>query len=122
MGHKIFIVDDAVDFVELLLFDIRRKGYEIETATNGEEALEKLKTLKPDLIIFDIKMPKMDGYTFLKNVKKDPTLNNTPMIALTSYEPMKEMFAMEGVSDYFVKSADMAPLFARLEELVPPPA
>lgn len=115
-GKKILIVDDEPDFAQLLVFDMKKRGFDVATAANGEEGLRKIAEIKPDLIVFDIKMPKMDGYSFVKNVKKDPEMKNVPMIALTSFEPMREMFEMEGVNDYFVKSARMEALFTAINK------
>lgn len=115
-GDKILLVDDDQDFAQLLEFDLRKKGYQIVRAGNGEEGLEKVKTEKPALIILDIKMPKMDGYTFVRRLKKEPEDKMIPVIVLTSYEPMKDMFQLEGVSDYFVKAANMEGLLKVVEK------
>lgn len=112
---KILIVDDDPDFLQLLEFDLKRKGYQTVTANNGEEGLEKAISVKPALIILDIKMPKMDGYTFVRRLKKEEETKDTPLIVLTSYEPMKDMFQLEGVKDYFVKSANMKTLLEAIE-------
>ena len=115
-GEKILLVDDDHDFAQLLEFDLRKKGYEIARAGNGEEGLEKVKTEKPRIVILDIKMPKMDGYTFVRRLKKEPESKDIPVIVLTSYEPMKDMFQLEGVTDYFVKSANMDALLKAIEK------
>ena len=115
-GEKILLVDDDQDFSQLLEFDLRKKSYQVARAGNGEEGLEKVKTENPALIILDIKMPKMDGYTFVRRLKKDPENKDIPLIVLTSYEPMKDMFRLEGVSDYFVKSANMEGLLKVVEK------
>ena len=115
-GEKILLVDDDQDFAQLLEFDLRKKGYDVVRAGNGEEGLEKVKTAKPVLIVLDIKMPKMDGYTFVRRLKKEPENKDIPVIVLTSYEPMKDMFQLEGVSDYFVKSANMEGLLKVVEK------
>lgn len=114
-GKKILIVDDDQDFLQLLEFDIKKHGYTVVSASNGEEGLEKAKAEKPDLIILDIKMPKMDGYTFVRRLKKDEDTKEVPLIVLTSYEPMKDMFQLEGVKDYFVKSVDMQGLMKAVD-------
>ena len=114
-GNKVLIVDDDQDFSQLLAFDLKKKGYAVVSAGNGEEGLEKVKTEKPDLIVLDIKMPKMDGYTFVRRLKKDQQMKDTPLIVLTSYEPMKDMFELEGVKDYFVKSVDMQGLMKAID-------
>ncbi|MBN1687714.1 MAG: response regulator [Candidatus Omnitrophica bacterium] len=113
---KILLVDDDQDFSQLLEFDLKKQGYEVVTACNGEEGLEKVSQAKPELIVLDIKMPKMDGYTFVRRLKKDPETKDIPLIVLTSYEPMKDMFQMEGVNDYFVKSVNMDGLIKTIEK------
>jgi CheY-like chemotaxis protein len=115
-GEKLLVVDDDQDFAQLLEFDLKKHGYQVATAFNGEEGLEKVDKEKPGLIILDIKMPKMDGYTFVRRIKKNPETKNIPLIVLTSYEPMKDMFQMEGVNDYFVKSVNMEGLIKTIEK------
>ena len=115
-SEKILIVDDDQDFLQLLTFDFKKSNYTVITANNGEEGLEKAKAEKPRVIVLDIKMPKMDGYTFVRRLKKDPELKDIPLIVLTSYEPMKDMFQLEGVSEYFVKSVDMGGVVKAVEK------
>ncbi len=110
-NEKILIVDDDQDFAQLMEFDLKKQGYLVALAGNGEEGLSKALSENPALIMLDIKMPKMDGYTFVRRLKKNPITKDIPLIVLTSYEPMKDMFQMEGVTDYFVKSASMESLF-----------
>lgn len=120
MAGKILLVDDDQDFLQLLEYDFKKKGYDVATASNGEEGLTSAAALKPALIVLDIKMPKMDGYTFVRRLKKDADMKDIPLIVLTSYEPMKDMFQLEGVSDYFVKSANMDGLIKAVEKYVKP--
>ena len=115
-GEKILLVDDDQDFAQLLEFDLRKKGYQVSRASNGEEGLEKVKADNPSLIILDIKMPKMDGYTFVRRLKKEAGTKDIPLIVLTSYEPMKDMFQLEGVTEYFVKSVNMENLLKTVEK------
>lgn len=115
---KILIVDDDHDFAQLMEFDLKKKGYAVVKACNGEEGLEVALREKPDLIMMDIKMPKVDGYTLVRRLKKDTETQNIPLIVLTSYEPMKDMFEMEGVNDYFVKSVNMDGLLRTIEKLL----
>jgi CheY-like chemotaxis protein len=115
-GKKLLLVDDDQDFAQLLEFDFKKRGYQVVTANNGEEGLAKAASEKPNLIVLDIKMPKMDGYTFVRRLKKDPDTKDVPLIVLTSYEPMKDMFQLEGVTDYFVKSANMENLMKAVEK------
>ncbi len=114
--EKILIVDDDQDFAQLLEFDLKKHGYKTVLAGNGEEGLEKVQQEKPALIILDIKMPKMDGYTFVRRLKKEDDTKTIPLIVLTSYEPMKDMFQLEGVTDYFVKSVNVEGLLKAVEK------
>lgn len=115
MADKILIVDDDQDFLQLLEFDLKKHGYDVISANNGEEGLEKARTGSPALIMVDIKMPKMDGYTFVRRLKKDAETKDIPVIVLTSYEPMKDMFQLEGVQDYVVKSVRMEGLLTSIQ-------
>lgn len=117
-GEKILIVDDEPDLIYLLSFDVKKRGYQVVTASNGEEGLAKALAEKPDLILFDIKMPKMDGFTFVRHLRKNSEMRSIPLVALTSYEPMREMFEIEGVSEYFVKSAAVDGLFEAIARLL----
>jgi CheY-like chemotaxis protein len=115
-NFKILVVDDDPDFRQLLQFDLKKNGYETLSGCDGEDGLVKALSEKPDLIILDIKMPKMDGYTFVRRLKKEDATKNIPLVVLTSYEPMKDMFQLEGVKDYFVKSADSTELLKTIKE------
>ena len=115
-AEKILLVDDDQDFVQLLEFDLKKHGYQVITAANGEEGLEKITSEKPALIVLDIKMPKMDGYTFVRRIKKNAETKNLPVIVLTSYEPMRDMFQLEGVQDYVVKSVNMENLLVCIKK------
>jgi DNA-binding response OmpR family regulator len=112
---KLLLVDDDVDFAQLMEFDLKKHGYEVVVAHNGEEGLDKALAENPALIMLDIKMPKMDGYTFVRRLKKNASTKDIPLIVLTSYEPMKDMFQLEGVQDYVVKSVNMESLLASIE-------
>ena len=117
MGQgKILLIDDDQDFQQLLEFDLKKHGYVVACACNGEDGLDKVQKENPDLILLDVKMPKMDGYTFVRRLKKDNQTKEIPLIVLTSYEPMKDMFQLEGVQDYVVKSVNMEGLLTKIEK------
>lgn len=100
--NKILLVDDEKDFLELVRERLEMEGYEIITALDGEEGIAKAKSENPDIIICDIKMPKMDGYEVLKRVRQDQK-NRTPFIMLTAYgdfDNLKKAYEEEG--DFFV--------------------
>lgn len=119
-GKKILAIDDNVDILKCLRLGLEKQGYQTILANNGEEGLKFAELEKPDLILLDIKMPQMDGYTFVRELKKNPTLKNIPVIVLTGYEPMRDMFQFEGVNGYFLKTDDLKILFEMVEKTLNP--
>ena len=81
---RILVVDDEIYIVHILDFSLGMEGYEVITALDGEEALEKANEHKPDLVVLDIMMPKMDGYETCKALKANETTKNIPVILLSA--------------------------------------
>ena len=81
---KILVVDDEADVVTYLETLLRDNGYETVSAGDGAEAMEKVKSEKPDLVTLDISMPKASGARFYKDVKQDPALAGTPVVIITA--------------------------------------
>jgi two-component system alkaline phosphatase synthesis response regulator PhoP len=81
---RILVVDDEIYIVHILDFSLGMEGYEVFTALDGEEALEKASECKPDLIVLDIMMPKMDGYETCKALKADAETKDIPVILLSA--------------------------------------
>ena len=88
---KILVVDDEPDVVELLESRLRSGGYEVVTASNGEECLEKAVKHNPDLILLDILMPKLNGFETCKRLKENDKTKDTPVIMLTSLAQEKDL-------------------------------
>jgi two-component system cell cycle response regulator DivK len=86
---RILVVEDQEDLRDLLRDLLIGSGFEIAEATDGNEALAKAKSQKPDLILMDIQLPVIDGYEATRRIKSDPELKATPVIAISS-------FAMKG--------------------------
>lgn len=84
MGEKILIVDDDREMVELIELFLGNAGYATIRAFSGEEALEKTFREKPDLILLDIMMPRIDGWEVLRRIKNDPEVQNTPVAFITA--------------------------------------
>lgn len=106
MQKKIMVVDDDSTSNTLVSFLLKSSGYETVVASDGEEALNKAKEEKPDLIVLDVGMPKMDGFTFLGELKRVSGSQCPPIIMLTAKDQMQDIFRMEGVLAYFVKPLD----------------
>ena len=106
MAKKILITEDEDIVRELLQKKLSYEGYEVETAKNGIEGLEKSRSFKPDLIISDIIMPKMNGFEFLEELKKDEELKKIPVIVISnSGQPVEIDRARElGAADWLIKT------------------
>lgn len=102
----IFIIEDEKPLSEALVTRLKNVGFETETAVDGAEALEKLKTLTPDIILLDIILPKMDGFAVLEKIKEDVRIKDIPVIVLSNLgqdADIKRALGM-GAVDYFVKT------------------
>ncbi len=118
---KILIVDDSPTIVEITKAMLREEGFEIDTASDGKEALEKVKQFKPDLMLLDIMMPDMDGYSVVKALRRDAAAGSpdyTKVIVVTSKDKMREMFELEGVEGYIVKPFFRTELMDRINEIL----
>ena len=91
---RILAVDDEPNIVRLIQVNLERQGYQVETASNGAQALAKIKANRPDILVSDVMMPEMDGFELLANVRRDPTLVDLPVIMLTAKTSDKDV--MEG--------------------------
>jgi len=115
---KILVVDDEPDIVEFIKVRLESQGYEIIGASDGDEALKKMTTEMPDLIILDIVMPKKDGFTFVLEKNKLIHAAEIPVIILSSKDQMEDLFQLEGVNDYLVKPYDGDKLITKIENLI----
>lgn len=103
---KIFIVENEQSLREILTMRLKDAGFEIEIAVDGAEALEKLKTLTPDLILLDIILPKIDGFAVLGKIKEDARIKDIPAVVLFNLGQDTDIKrALElGAVNYFVKA------------------
>jgi two-component system alkaline phosphatase synthesis response regulator PhoP len=105
MPKKILAVDDERHIVRLVEVNLQRAGYEVVTAYDGKEALEKVVSEKPDLIVLDVMMPYMDGFEVLKKLKADTATAEIPVIMLTAKAQDADVFRgwQSGVDCYLTK-------------------
>ena len=117
MPKTILVVDDKPALLDLLRAALEKEGYRVYTARNGVEALDLARRHRPDLIILDIMMPEMDGYTFLQRYRREA---DTPVIILTAkVEPEDRVLGLElGADDYVTKPFHMRELVARVRAVL----
>lgn len=89
---KILVCDDERHIVRLIQVNLERQGWNVVTAYDGKEGLEKVKTEKPDLLVLDVMMPYMDGFEVLKAIRKEPDTEKLPVIMLTAKAQDKDVF------------------------------
>ena len=118
-GHKILIADDEPDIVEIIEYNLAKEGYEVYTANDGDDALEKAKKVKPDLIILDIMMPKRTGVEVCEILRAQPGFNKTLIIFLTALnDESSQMKGFDtGGDDYVSKPISPKLLTSRVNAL-----
>ena len=121
MNGPILVVEDVPNILELLDVTLRFKGYPVVTAGNGEEALQIVPQEKPALVITDIMMPKMDGYTLAFNLRRNPETSQIPIIFLsaTYVTPEDKAFAMSlGAARFMEKPVDTEDFLLTVAEVL----
>lgn len=113
---KILIIDDDRDAVKMLSLILENAGYKVSSSYTGEEALSEIGQNGIDLVILDVIMPDMDGYTFLKTLRSDVDKKDLPVIVVTGRPGMKEIFMIEGVSVVIDKPFEPKMLIAKIRE------
>jgi len=114
-GKKILIADDEQQLALAVKIRLQSKGYQVVTASDGRQALELAAQERPDLIILDVVMPVMDGYSCLRALNTRFGRGHIPVIILTARDRMKDLFELEGIEDYVVKPFDHEDLLVRIE-------
>lgn len=117
---KILIVDDEKDLVEILTLRLEANNYEVILAYDGKEALDKARKIKPDLIITDLMLPKMDGYKVCRMLKFDEKYKHIPIVMFTARaQRSDEKLGYEvGADAYIVKPFEPLALLDKIKELL----
>jgi len=118
--HKILIVDDEPDILELIEYNLKKEGYQVFTARNGQEAVAEAKKIQPDLIVLDIMMPKMDGIEACRIMRTMPEFKSTFMVFLTARsEEYSEIAGFNvGADDYIAKPIKPRALVSRINAIL----
>lgn len=119
MAKKIMVVDDDSTTVMVVKAILSIHGFEVTTATSGQECLDRVNNEKPDLILLDIMMPKMDGWQVLRKLKKNKVTDKTPVLMLTVKEDVGEAPELRDVvSDYITKPFSKTDLIGRVKKVL----
>jgi two-component system alkaline phosphatase synthesis response regulator PhoP len=117
---KILVVDDEPDCISIIQCRLEWCHYDIITATNGKDGLEKAANEKPDLVLLDTDMPVMNGQEMLERMRKDSVLKDTPVIMVTALCEAQDVATASsfGISDYVTKPIDFAKLIEKISNIL----
>ena len=117
---KILIVDDEVDFLKILKLRLEANGYEVTTALDGQEALEKIKSENPNVVILDIMLPKLNGEEVCRGIRRDPVFNKIPIIMLTGKDTDVDHIVgrVIGADIYLTKPCDSEKLIGAIKKVL----
>jgi CheY-like chemotaxis protein len=117
---KILIVDDEPNVVRTLTFVLKKEGYDVSSAVNGEEAIARVKESKPNLMFLDIMMPKKDGYEVCRELKRDLSLSDIHIVMLSAkgQEADKEKALSVGANEFLSKPFSPIGVLGRVKELL----
>jgi len=116
---KILVVDDSPTDRQFMLETLAKRGYQVVTAENGEDAIVKAKAELPDLILMDVVMPGLNGYQATRTITRDDATKHIPVIMCTSKgaDTDKIWGMRQGANDYLVKPVDAAQLLAKIQQI-----
>ncbi len=120
MSHRILLVDDEVDILEFVRYNLTREGYEVFTAENGIEALRVAAQCRPHLILLDMMMPEMDGVQTCRAIRENPQLKDTMVVFLSALGEEEQQLTGFGVGadDYLTKPIKMKLLVSRVQAIL----
>lgn len=124
MAIRILIAEDHADSLELMRYLLQAHGYEVLTAEDGERALATVRRELPDLVLCDLRMPRLNGYEVAQQIKRDENLRHIPLIAVTAFSMLgdREKVLVAGFDGYFSKPIDVDTFVPLLERHLLPPA
>jgi DNA-binding response OmpR family regulator len=120
MRKRILVVDDDPEVVELLRFNLKRAGYATGTASNGVEALKKVCSISPDLVLLDLMLPELDGFAVCEILRRDAATASIPIILLTAVSgQLARVAGLEcGANEYLTKPFSPRDVISRVEKLL----
>ena len=117
---RVLVVDDEQDLLRMIKIRLEAEGFEFMSAGDGEEMLKTVKIKKPDAILLDIMLPKMDGYSALREMRKEDEFKDIPVIILSAKEKKKvgDLFALEDIKYFVEKPYDSKDLIEKIRSML----
>lgn len=118
---KILLVEDHEEIWDFLSRRLKRRGYDVTVATDGQQAVDKARAERPDIVLLDMNLPILDGWTVAGLIRSSPDTAKTPIIALTAHAMSgdREKAIAAGCDDYHPKPVDFAKLLTQIEVFLP---
>ncbi|MDD1777293.1 MAG: response regulator [Candidatus Helarchaeota archaeon] len=118
MAKKILVVDDEPDLLKVVTFRLKKIGYDIIEATDGQKAIALIQEHRPDLILLDLRLPVIDGWEVCRRVKSDDQLKHIPIVLLTASAHNLEMTKELKAEDFLVKPFEPEELLAIIKKYI----
>jgi twitching motility two-component system response regulator PilH len=115
---NILVIDDDPGVVAFLQKRLDAAGYRVTVADTGESGLQKMRAELPELVIADVIMPGMDGFSFVREIRSDAALTKIPIVIVTAQEELADIFKMESVQGFFAKPIDTELLMEKIHALI----
>lgn len=117
---KILVIDDEEDLQKLLRIRLEQENFNVVSAYDGDIGVKMTEQELPDLIILDIMLPKMDGYTYLKEIRNLPKTKNIPVLVLSGKEEekVKDLFIFQKISGYIEKPFELDDFVSKIKEIL----
>lgn len=121
---RLLLVEDHEEIWDFLSRRLRRKGYDVTVATDGQAGLDQARALRPDVMLLDMNLPVLDGWTVARTLKADPDTTAIPIIALTAHAMTgdRDKALAAGCDDYHPKPVDFSRLLGQIEAIGTAPA
>ena len=121
---RVLVVDDEPDLIRILEFGLRAAGYQVDIAADGQEGLKKARELRPDIILLDLMLPKLDGYKVCRLLKFDERYRQIPIIILSArtQEGDQTLAKEMGANRFITKPYEFAEILAHIEALLKTPS
>ena len=118
---RILLVEDHEEIWDFLSRRLKRRGFDVILAFDGQDGVDKVRSGQPDVMLLDMNLPVMDGWTAARTIKADPALRHVPIIALTAHAMSgdREKAMEAGCDDYHPKPVDFARLLTQIDALAP---
>lgn len=121
MKRKVLYIEDNEQNLYLVTFILEKHGYEVHAAQDGQDGIDKAAAVRPDLILLDIQLPRMDGYTVARRLRMNPDLSGIPIVAVTSYAMTgdREKALAAGCNGYIEKPINPDTFLQQVEQHLP---